>query len=362
MMLDPAGLALIVVAGVILIVIIFFFSYFNTLMLIANFTYPNARIKARGVPFIKKSRLKKLVDSGTKEDFIEALRTEGYSISAGETENRALENAVEREIFDALKSSFDSIPNGAKPFFDAYLRKYDAEAVKRVIRAKKSGRKISSDSFLLHRLDRKVIEDMIEASTAEDAKAALQGTEFQRAHEESDDFSFEFALDRAVFEKMGESVSALDGDVSKKVKRMLGAMTDIMNIKMVLRAKNLGISPEKAMKSLFAEGREAAEWRLKNMAEAGDISSAIAELSGTSYGEILKGAVTVEDAEIALDAALLRISANMAMENSLDIGPSLLFFTAKDMELRNLKAVNLAIENGMTWADVEDLLITEADE
>lgn len=363
MSIDTAWLSLIVVAGVLLIVIIFFFSYFNTLMLIASFTYPNARIKATGVPFIKKSRVKKIIDSGTKEDFVEALRSEGYSISTNETDFRSLERAIEEEIFGTLKSSLDSIPQGAKPFFDAYLRKYDAEAIKKVMRAfRKSNIKISSDSLLLHRLDRKLMEDVIESPTIEDAKAVLQDTEFRKASEEKDDFSFENALDRIVFEKIAESISYMDESVAKKANRILGSITDITNIKMVIRAKNMGIQPEKVLRSLLSGGREIAEWKLKNMVEAEDISSAIAELSETSYGDALKGADSAEDAEKMLDAMLLKISSDMAMESSLDIGPSLFFFIAKEMELRNLKAINLAIENGIGWSDVEELLVMEADE
>ncbi len=360
-LLEPAGLALVIVAGVILIVIIFFFSYFNTLMLIAAFTYPNAKIKAIGSPFIKRSRLRKLVDSGTREEFVEALRSEGYAISSAETDMKGVENAVNRELFDTLKETLFALPKGAKPFFDAYMWRYDAEAIKRVIRAKKTHKKMNPDEISIYSLDRKVIEDMVEAETVEDAKACLQGTKFQKAAEEKDDFSFESAVERVVFEKINESASAVDGDVANKIRRFVGALTDIVNIKTVLRAKEMGLSGEIAMKSLFSEGREIAEWRLKNMAEAADISAAIAELSGTAYGEALKGLSTAEDAEKALDAALLRLSGEIAMENSLDIGPSIFFFVSKEIEARNIRAVNLAIEYGMSWEDIEDLLVMEVD-
>ncbi len=360
-LLEPAGLALVIVAGVILIVIIFFFSYFNTLMLIAGFTYPNAKIKATGTPFISRSRLRKLVESGTREEFVEALRSEGYSISSAETDVKKMEGAINRELFDTLVETLFSLPKGAKPFFEAYMWRYDAEAIKRMMRAKKMHRNPNPEEMKLFHLDRKVLEDMVEADTVEDAKACLQGTEFHKAAEETSDFHFESALDRAVFEKINESVYAVDGDVARKIKRFVGALIDIINIKTTLRGKEMGLNGETIMSSLLPEGREVAEWRLKNMAEAADTSSALAELSGTSYGEAMKGISTAEAAERALDAELLKLAEYMAMEGSLDIGPAIFFFVSKEIEARNIRAVNLAIEYGKSWEDIEELLVMEVD-
>ena len=360
MLLDPTGLALLVVAGAILIVVIFFFAYFNTLMLIAGFTYPNAKIKAVGAPFVAKERLRKLAESGTKEELVDALRAGGYAISSGESED--MERAILRENMEILKSTLFSLPKGAKPFFEAYMLKYDAEAVKRVIRAKKAGKKPDLDAIPTYSLDRRVLEEMAEASTVEDAKNALHGTIFSKAAGEGGDFSFESALDRIVFQKISESVFSVDGDIAKKLGVFTGVLTDLMNIKIVLRGKRLGLKGDDILSNILGEGRDVAEWRLKNMAESEDVSSAISELSGTPYSDVLKGISTVEQAEKALDEYLLRRAHQLAMESSLDIGPAIHFFVAKEAELRNLMALNIAIENGLSWDYIEDIVLTEVGE
>jgi V/A-type H+-transporting ATPase subunit C len=358
---DPVTISLLIVSLVVLLVVIFFFSYFNTLLLIANFTYPNAKIKATGAPFIRKSTLEKLVESGAREEFIEVLRSERYPISSGEIDMKSIEKAINRETFGALESTLFSLPNGAKPFFEAYMMRYDAEAVKKVIRAKRTGKKPDMDGILLYSLDNKVIEGMLEAENIEDAKAYLQETAFAKAAEERDGFSFETAVDRAVLKSISESISEIDSSISKPIRRFVGVLADIMNIKMVLRAKNMGLSGETIMKLIFPEGLEIAEWRLKNMAEAPDVAGAIAELSGTSYSEMIKGVSTVDGVESALDRALLKVSADISMENSLYVGPAIFFFVSKEMEARNLRVVSMAIEHGLSWDDVEDLMVTEVE-
>ncbi len=356
---DIAGLALLIVAGAVLIVIIFFFAYFNTLMLIASFTYPNAKMKATGIQFIQAERLKKLVESGTREEFVEALRAGGYAISSGETDVDALESAVEREGMEIMKSTLFSLPKGAKPFFEAYMMRYDAEAIKRVIRAKISGRKLSPAEIPVHSLDRRIIEEMMDAGSVEDAKNALHGTIFSGAANEQDGLSFESALDRIVFQRMQDAVSSVDGDIAKKISVFVGVMIDVTNIKAVLRAKSMGLKADEILSLRVGEGREVAEWRLKNMAEAQDIISAISELSGTQYSDSVRGLSTVEDVERALDQHLLKRASQLGMEASLDVGPAIHFFVAKEMEMRNLRAINLAIENKMSWDEVEGLMITE---
>ncbi len=358
-MIDPAGLGLLIVAGAVLIVVIFFFAYYNTLMLIASFTSSNARIKAIGIPFVQKERIKKLVDSKAREELVEALRTSGYAISSSESGADGLEKALDREGMEILRSTVFSLPKGAKPFFDAYMLKYDAEAIKRVIRAKKMGKKIEIEEIALYSLDRRVIEEMLESGTVDDAKNALHATIFSKAAAEQDDFAFESALDRIVFEKISEAVFAVDGDISKTLGVFTGVLLDMSNIKIVLRAKSMGIKGEDVLALIMGEGRELAEWRLKNMAEAQDIVSAVSELSGTPYSDALKGLSSVEEIEKALDEYLLKRTSELAMENSLSVGPAIHFFVGKEMEMRNIKAVNIAIENGLSWDDVEQLAVAE---
>ncbi len=355
---DPTTIGLLVVAAALLVVIIFFMSYFNTLLLIAYFAYPNARVKAIGTVFLNGEKLKKLMESGSRDEFVDAVRSEGYPIPSGETDADAVESQIELKSFESARETAESAPYKAKAFFEAYMRRYDIEAIRAVLRAKMAGKNADTSSMPVYMLDRKILADMADASDMEGALGVLQGSEYFPGNEE-EIFLIDVALDRIFFKILSESAFSIDHDVSRRVMDFSGKLLDVTNIRSMLRAKNMGLSGELAMKAVVGEGKEIAEWKLKNMADATDLERAVGELAGTRYGEILKGSESIAEMELALDGYLLKAMGEMETQYSLDIGPTMYFLIAKEFEKRNLLVLNRALDSGMKWKDVEPLLVTE---
>ena len=358
---DPVTATFALVAIALLIVIILFMAYFNTLLLIANFAYPNAMLKAMPNIFLSKKRLRKLVES-SREEFVESLRAAKYPISSGESDPDKIESAIDSYSFERMKEVTASMPDKAKPFFKAWMKKYDVEALKKVIRAKRAGEKPNISELNLYALDRKLLSEMAEDRDLESTLILLQGTEYDIGAEERSGYAIETALDRKFFKGLEESASSVDGDIAQRVSEFVDMYADISNIKSALRAKYLGMGSEEALKSFMGPGSEVPEWKVKSIVDAADMERAVSELAGTKYDEILRGMSDLTKIESVLDSELLKKSREMEIKYSLDMGPALSFVIGKEMEARNLKAVNRAIEAGLDWSDVEPLLVTEEDE
>ncbi len=361
LMLDPITTTFAIIAIALLIVIIFFMSYFNTLLLIANFAYPNAMLKATARLFLDKDRLRKLSES-SREEFVEALRSAKYPISSGESDPDKIETAIDRHSFELMEETSASMPHKAKPFFEAWMRRYDIDALKKVLRTKRTGEKPDVSGLSLHSIDRKLLSEMAEARDLESAVILLQGTEYELGAEERSGYAVEAALDRNFFNGLVDSVSTVDSDIAQRVSQFVDMYADITNIKSALRAKQMGMKSEDALKSFVGPGSEIAEWKVKNMVDAADLERALAELSGTSYGDVVRGIMDMREIERALDRELFRRSLELETTYSLDMGPALSFVIGTEMESRNLKALNRAIETGLEWSDVEPLLVTEEDD
>lgn len=146
--------------------------------------------------------------------------------------------------------------------------------------------------------------------------------------------------------------TALWRDVlSKKVQRsilkvMLGYEIDAVNIKLILRLKKEGVSPDEITKHLILPSHELSEGVLRKMIAADDIPSAIRAISRTTYGSVLLEALpqfettgSLFPLEKALDEGLLKICKWMSVIRLFSIAPVIAHIHLKWTEVRNLRAI-----------------------
>ena len=74
-------IAFMVVGFAILLIIILFLSYYNVLMNIIHFAYPNARFKALGTPFVSKKEMDFLMDATSLSEVSTYLQPWGYQMT-----------------------------------------------------------------------------------------------------------------------------------------------------------------------------------------------------------------------------------------------------------------------------------------
>lgn len=355
-----------IVGVAVLVLIILFMSYYRTITAIANFAYPNAKLKAIGNPFINKERLLALLESRSVSEVLSKIEAEGYKI-----ENGDVEYSLDKTLISHMENLVRSVPEGIMPLFNAYLTKFDAEQLKNIIRMKNSGvRKeyILKKVLPVKNLTPELISELADARDVETMVPMLKETDFNDAFktETYDPVELERMLDKYVYEKLRASTLRVDVDVAPCVSVFVGRYADIMNLKILIRSKKMGYRPDVIETLLIGKGRELAEWKLHEIALTTNIQEIISETEGTAYAQSLKEALpdyektgSVHPFEAALDRRMLKMVSALSVEHGLTAGPPIRFAVGKEYEIRNINAIIKGISEGVSPEKIKPLLITE---
>lgn len=358
MMMDVIVIALLVVFLAVLLVVILFMGFFRTVLMIGRFAGPNVRLWALGDVFVDKGILNRLLDRYNVDDIKEEMKQWGYS--ADYEENVELE--LEKDTFSIIRDALAIMPDYIMPFTQAYMMKYDAFMLKRLVRLKSEGKKrdeIQSRVFPVYEVDEHIIQKMLDAGDVEDALASLSETGFgEKAQdiwrEQGSVSKFEIALDMSVLEKIKLSLEYVSPEVAPPLWQFFGIMVDIHNVKTVLRGKKHGYDVSGML--MEDAGRNIGDWLIKQMMDT-DYEEALRMLDGTPYelGELKN----LYDIERALDMKLLRFTKELATQYSTTVGPCLNFILSKEYELRNLKVLLQGVSQNIDKETFGKLLIWE---
>lgn len=354
-----------IVGVAVLILIILFMSYYRTITTIANFAYPNAKLKAIGTPFINKEKLLDLLESRSVSEILSKIEGEGYKVENGDTEH-----SLDKTLISQMKALTSSMPESARPLFDAYLTKLDVNQLKSIIRMKSSDvekEQILKKVLPVKNLTSELISELADAKDVETLVSVLKGTPFNDAFKTQEHNGFlELMLDKYVYEKLRTSILRVDVDVAPCTSVFVGRYADIMNLKILIRSRKMGYEPGVIESFLLGKGRELAEWKLHEMSMATNVQEIISETEGTAYAQPLKEALpeyektgSVYPLEASLDRELLKTVSALSVEYGLTAGIPIRFAVAKEYEVRNINAILKGVAEGLSPEKIKPLLIAE---
>jgi len=363
------NLVLIIVGLSLLVVVVLLMSYFRVLVSIANFTYPNAKFRAHGNPFIKKENLKPLSESRNINEVYSKIREHNYDIPKEATEDiNEVEKNLEMDTIDYIKKAYMATPNEAKPLVNAWLAKYDVKMTKRAVKAvsrEKKKEEIDQKVLPVKMIDESLKDEIISARNMQELLGILKNTDLDEvlAGKEWEDnfFELDVALDKYLYEKMRQSVMQVEAEEKSPVKYFFGKYTDILNLKIVFRGIREDIDEEILKDSLLPPGRELEKWKLENMIDSTNLEEAMVELEGTSYADLRTEGASMSgfEMEMYLDKKLLSTVSEILSQNILTVGPMIKYLVAKDLELRNLKILIRGLEEGMDSEKISSMMIME---
>jgi V/A-type H+-transporting ATPase subunit C len=374
---DTITLAIVVIGAAVLITIILLMSYFNILVTIASFSYPNARLRAMGNPYVKKQKLMELMEMSSIGEVSIEISKEGYHLPPN-IEKIGMDE-VERQLelaqLEFLKKVLASDPQSIRPFLEAFLIKYDAAQVKKALRAKKNG--ISNEELRkklipVKEIDEKIIESLLDANTIDEVCNAIRTTKFgdaliKAASEHKDDIvALDLVLDGFFSKELRLAITRVDTPVRETVTLFVGKHADITNIKHIIRSKQQGLDVALTERFLIEGGRNLASWKLRSMIEAKGIQEIVTELEGSPYIEKMREAIidytetkSLYAIEAALDKLLLQEAQEISSSALIAAGPTIKFIVAKEFEIRNLKAVLRGLHENLPSEKIMPMLIME---
>ena len=333
-----------------------------------KFVYPNAKYEAIGNPYITERELNKLVESKNIDNLKETLNTnKDYKIT-GENVYE-LHKSLDNHLIKTIEQMKKDTPQKMRYFFDTYLEKLDFYLIKNVVKNRLRNidvdKKILENAFLSQ--TKKILQKLIDADKNK-VPEILQNYGFSEEindvlkNEEIDFLKLDIIFDTYIINKFKQTPVPYKCETGKN--RFINYLVDTLNIKNVLRAKQLGYNEEQCKSLFLGEGQEIPLWKFNELAEADSISQLISSLEDTSYYDPLKNSIedynrenSIQILENALDRNFLTTVRDISMQNYVSIGPVIRFLVSKEFEIRNLKSIVKGVGENISSDIIKHVLI-----
>ena len=335
------------------------------------FVYTNAKFEAIGNPFLSEKELNRIIDNKNISDFKDTLNSsKDYNISGDSVYD--IQKSLDDNFIETIEMMKKDSSKKMKDFYEAYTKKFDIYLIKNAVKHKLEDKEINENI-----IDQAVLPETMNALKKiiefekQNLQTILKDYGFEKeiidiiTEEKIDYMRFDTAIDKHIIELIKHVKVPYNCDKAKQ--RFVNHLIDIINVKNVLRAKQLGYEIDSIKKLILGEGQEIASWKLKEISETEKVPQIISSLEGTSYYNALKNAIedydkegSVQILENALDGHLLKLVRDISTQNFVTIGPTFRFIISKEFEIKNLKIIVKGIGEEITSDIIKSLLIREA--
>lgn len=360
-------LAIVVVGAIVVIIatrpILDIYPYLN----------PSARVRARKGRLFTEKQISELVDANDVDEVENYLQ--GVPDYAETLDNYPLDKALDVQAAETYDFIAGLAPKEVKAPFVIMSRKTDVDNIKSLLTAKEVG--LNSEETMELLIPGGALYDdltnLVDAESVTDIVTGLDGTEYATALEdalpayESSNMilPLESALDKYYLRKLLKSTDVPADENRQIVYSFVGTKVDIANLKLIIRAKQDGLTYDTISPYMLDEGYQLREWKLKDLMESPDVTNVISGLEGTKYAEALADAIgeynekgNVAVFERALDVYLVKHAKSLASKKPLGVGPIIGYVSQKETEIKNLKIIARAKrEVGFPNSKIMEMLI-----
>ncbi len=353
---------------------IFVAYYMRQVMPIASYAYSAARIRVMSGKMVRENKIRELIEAMNYKDVIASFEGSTYEeFVSGKKELKEIERSLALNLATDYKKIVSMSPNKATPFFKMVSARYDIENIKRIIAAKETGGEVGwlypaplSESFMRKLRDAGSVSEVIELLKATRYREFVQGAPANASAVE-----YEKMLDKYLYEKLMNKRKIMEfvrnasilGD-ERNLKKIYGMQVDLLNIKIALRCIHEGLSPEKTKELMVKNNFSLTEKKAEMLAESRDIASAISNLEGTPYYELLTDASRnyakdkkLYPIEKAIDEYYLVKVRNMFIQQPFGLTLIASYLVLKEYEIRNLKTILNGIAEGIPKEEIKKLAI-----
>jgi len=297
----------------------------------------------------------------------------------------SVEEALLRNFIRTIDEIAKSSPRNIRALLARILMKFEASALKAILRTKSAG--LEADQAMRYilpagRLDAARCTDITRNSKSiGDVVKLVSDTEYgpvlkdalQEYEKTGALFPLEVAIDRYVYSRIMRAAKKLRGLDGKIAATVLGLEIDSMNIRVLLRFKEAGISQDRATQYFLPVSDVFGQEVLNDAMQAVDARLAIERLLEAAkfnlardYQQLLKELMKEYEAhkslsrlEVVLDRGLLKTSLRMLKRYTsfFNIGFLLALVNLKWFETRNLRAIIRGADEKIPSDKTKELLI-----
>ena len=341
-------IALLIVGAVVVIItsrpILDIYPYLN----------PSARVRARTGRLFDEKQISELVETNDVEEVENYLR--GSPDYANVLDEYPLDKALDVERANTYDYIARVAPKDVKDPFVIMSKKTDIDNIKSLLTAKEVGLTPDETRELLIPCGSLYddLTSLVDTDNVTDIVTSLDSTEYSTVledalpeyEEKQMTLPLEAALDKYYLSNLLRS-SDVPSDENKQILySYVGTQVDVDNLKLILRAKEDGLTYDDISRYILADGYQLREWKLKDLMDSPDVTNVISGLEGTKYANALSDAMPVYNEtgsvavfEKALDAYASNYSKSLAIKKPLGIGPIIGYLSQRENEIKNLKII-----------------------
>lgn len=333
-----------------------------------QFAYINAKVEAIGNPFLTEKELNRLIELKNITEFKDTLNTnKDYDIIGNNS------NEIHMSLDDNFKKTIEQSKNDSskkiKELFNIFYEKIDFYMIKIIIKNKL--RNVSINEIELENINlqktKRLISEIIDSEIEKISEILIKygfDEEISNVNFTNDvDFILlDNIMDRYIINQF-KNVKVPSKCINGK-KDFVNRMSDIKNIKNILRAKNLGYDEKNCNKLFLGDGQEISSWKYKELSQNEDVYQIISNMEGVSYYNILKDSIekfnqekSTQIFEKLLDEYYLNNLKEISIQNYVHIGPILRFLISKEYEIMNLKIISKGIEEKINSDIIKNIIV-----
>ncbi|MFZ2454861.1 MAG: V-type ATPase subunit [Candidatus Altiarchaeia archaeon] len=349
-------------------------SAFSDLNRPINYAYPNTRVKAWKSFMLKDEDIRALASSKNLEEYVGLLEHTSYKNEISKIssmEINAIEDLALSNYMRLGETARRVAPKNASPFFDALLLTHEVMLLKRILNKLEEGiegKNLNIDYSLFSANigadAKRIIKGLPDTKTKADAMELFRNTKYDfLLRVSSEEMKIpgyaQSLLDMYYLKTLWESIGTLSSKDAAIASKLIGAEIDTINIIVLMRAKQGGY---KAEKFLVPASYKLGD-KLKELAGK-DVSEIVSALSATPYKYALSEAVksyekdgSLQSFETGFKKYLMKEYRNAFKNSMFTLGVLLGFIRIKEYELRNLRSIAVAVNNGLDPKDIMELVI-----
>jgi V/A-type H+-transporting ATPase subunit C len=343
------------------------------------YIYSGAKVSAWEAKLLHESRMLEFADAPKVSSILAGLDETGYRAYLAniprdeDVDVVTVEQALNGHMRDSYRELLEVVPEKDKSIVVKLLKKIDLYNLKTVVAAihnKVPKEKRLEEMLPSSTMSQERLEMLASAGNFDTLQEFLKDTEYFDAFSASLEKYKEGGLSIVLFTLDKAYYSSLWADVQDKgrlgfrkklrnikeilakraqrpiLKKIIGYEIDAANIKLILRLKHEGATPEEITYSLILPSYELSEKTLIWMAEAKSVQEAVSGISHTTYGPILAKALpefettgSLFTLEKALDEGQLKMCKWMLITKFFSLAPVLMYIHLKEIEVKNLRAI-----------------------
>jgi V/A-type H+-transporting ATPase subunit C len=330
-----------------------------------------------------------LVGSPVDQVYLQLAKTpyqkEISEIPSQQINSISLEGALLESFLRTVDEIAEFSPKSIRVLLTRILMKFEASTLKAILRAKSGG--IAPDQAMEYIVPAgelnatKCMEILKNSAGVRDVVKLVSDLEYGPALENALEkydrtgalLALEVAVDRHVYSRIWKAIKKLRGLDGRIARTILGLEIDSMNIRVILRLQEAGISQDQAREYLIPISEVFGRKDLEDAMQAKDARSTIEHMLKAAklnlardHQQLLKDLIreyethrSLSRLETILDRELLKTSLRMLRRYTpfFNIGFILAFLNLKWFELRNLRTIIRGAEEKIPAAKTKELLI-----